>query len=196
MPLMTKSEYAAYLGVSRAFISKKSTKEKLVSAEVVSDLGKTLIDSDLADKIFKITEDPARAPFRKRKDTKTEVVDIPDAGFSDEEDTGLLRGYEKSRAEREAIKVEHSKLDLLQRKGETVLRQDVVRAVSNAGAAIREHLQARNRRLAEQASTMRDAREIKAMLDADDRAMLEMISDDFLRRVSDSGSGGQPPTIN
>lgn len=189
MPLMTKTEYAAHYGCNKAYLSKKDVKERLAAAMIRDDQGDLKIDSDKADEIFKLTQDPARAPFRKSKSR-------PRAEHPEE--TGLLSGYETSRAKREYIKAEHAELDLLERKGQTLNRSDVVKAIMAAGAMIREHLAARNRRISEKAATMKNAREINSMLDADDRAMLEMISHDLNQRVSLNSDdiAGARPSIN
>lgn len=190
MALMTKAEFARTIGVTRQYFSKKEIKDRFAPAMITTPDGKNMIDSDLAKQIIKMTQDPARAHLRKRADAQV----WPDE--QDPEKKIELSGYEKSRAEREALKVEEARLNLLERKAETLSKTEALRAVASIGAAIREHLQGRNRRIAELASTMTNAREIKAMFDADDRAMLEMISHDFMRRVSTGADGDGQPTIN
>ena len=183
---MTKKDYAARRGCSPAYLSKKETAARLAPAMVRGENGAWMIDSDIADKIFKDTADPARK-IGKAGGAKTA------AGGSAAPEAGT---YENVRTESALVKLEHERLDLAARKGQTVPRHSVYEAAAGAGQAIREYLRGRNQRIAEQASTMTDARQIRAMLEESDRVMLQMISDDFMRRIPAAEAGGAQATTH
>lgn len=166
-------------GCSAANISKQL--ERLRPAIVEVD-GKEKIDSEKADEILKMNRDTAR--YRGPGDSNSGDA-TPSPGSMDD-----------IRRQQALAKLAEQQLDLAQRKGETLPRAATMATVAAAATSIREHLQARNRRLAEQAATMTDAREIKAMLDKDDRAMLEMISHDFMQRISPGSEGDHEYTVN
>lgn len=187
MPIMSKAEYAALKGVSRAYLSKKEMKDRLAAAMVTDKSGKQKIDSDIADTLFKLTQDPARLHLSKLKDDE----------FSEDENKEIrLDGFQKSRAQREALRVEEAQLDLIERKGRLLDRGSVIEACSASGQIIREHLKAAGRRIAEKAATMKDAHAIKSMIDEEHRAALEAASYDFNRRIPNISANGGQPTIN
>lgn len=181
---MTKVEYAAKKGWSKAYLSKKEIKDRIAPAMTMDEKGRSRIDSDIADKIFASTADPARAHLRK------------DAGQerqnTDSQPEIMTAGYQASRAEREAVKAEEAKLDLLDRKGRTLDRKQVIEAHTASGVIIREHLIAAGRRIADKASTMTDARAIKSMFDEELRSAFLAAHHDFARRVP----GWEQPTRN
>ena len=187
---MTKSDYAGLKDWNKSYLSKKSVKARIAPA-MVGDL----IDADIADEIFKTTTDTAKV--RKSQPKIQPPNDSVEPGTAPPP-TGAPEPGSMDHIRRQQAQAQLDKqlLDLAERKGQTLPRAETMAAVAAAGTALREHLQSRNRRLAEQASTMKDAREIKAMLDADDRAMLEMISHDFMRRVSGEEEGAGEPTVN
>ncbi len=179
--IVTKAEYARRKNWDRSYLSQAEALSKIAPAlTTVSRPGKKdreMIIVDIADKIFAGNTDPSKV----RKITQEAAP--ADGSFT------------STKTEREKVRLESESLDLAERKGQTLPRAQTTAAVAAAGTQIREHLQARNRRIAEQASTMTDPREIKAMLDNDDRAMLEMISHDFLRRIQ-AITGGDGQSIN
>jgi hypothetical protein len=186
MALMTKSAYAKHRVAqghqcSKQFLAKPAIVERLRPAMVADAEGRMLVDSDKADAIFAETRDPSKYLGRATAGEPKARLTRPD-------------GYEAMRTRREQLKVQEAELDLAERKRQTIARSGVVAAGATAGQLIRGHLQARNRRIAELAATMTDAREIKQMLDADDRVMLETVSDDFMRRIQ--GAGDEQPTVN
>jgi hypothetical protein len=181
MALMTKSDYAKHRGCTKAYLSKPAIVDRLKLAMVADAQGRMLVDSEKADAIFAEARDPSKYLGRQMPaDSGRRLVKAD--------------GYEATRTRREQLKVQEAELDLAERKRQTVARSGVVSAGAAAGQLIRGHLQARNRRLAELAATMTDARAIKQMLDDDDRTMLETVSDDFVRRIQ--GAGDEQPTVN
>lgn len=164
---------------------------KLIKAGRIDDAlikqgAREKIDSDLADSILAKTLDTAK--MRGKPAVVGPLIDTTDHSTKQSHKNTIQgESLDDIRKKQARVKLEEQKLNLAERKSQTVEKNRVIEACSAAGTAIREHLMSRNRRLAEQASTMNDAREIKAMLDADDRAMLQMISHDFMRRVSTDG---------
>lgn len=189
MPLMTKKEYAELKGWSKSYLSKKDTKARIEPAMTVDAQGRSRIDSDIADKIFAATADPAREHLRKDAPDSDQVAN-GDAPKKEIE----LTGYQASRAEREAIKVEQEKLDLLERKGKTLDLKQVEEAHTASAVIIREHLSAAGRRISEKAATMTDSRAIKSMFDDEIRSAFLAAHHDFTRRIPNWD--GDKPTTN
>lgn len=192
MPLMKKTEYAALKGWSKSYLSKKDIKEKIAPAMTVDEQGRKRIDSDIADQIFAATADPAREHLRK--DAQASETQAGAVDGNDKNPEPLLTGYQASRAEREAIKVEQDRLDLLERKGKTLDLDQVVEAHSASAVIIREHLSSAGRRIAEKASTMTDSRAIKSMFDEEMRSAFLAAHHDFTRRIPNWD--GDKPTTN
>lgn len=184
--LGTKEQYAArgirqpdgsFRPVTKAYLSKKKNLLMLEPAmEIDPADGKRKINFETADALFLKNRDPSRFVGQKKNQ------DFPAA-----EET-----YESVKRRQALVKLEQEMMDLAERKDQTLPRAETMAAVSAAFLAIREKLQARNRSLSEQSSTMTDVREINAMLDASDRMLLETVSDEFMRRVSKGGDGTLP----
>lgn len=188
MPLMTKKDYAArgiaqtdgtFRAVSKAYLSKRETKERLKDAMVKTDKGE-LIDSEKADAIFQSTRDPARymAAASANKPTQAESPASSSAAPAP-------GSYESERSRSMRVRAEMDELELSMKKKELVSVSAVSAAIIAAGSTIREHLQSRNTRISELAATMSNPREIKKALDDDDRTMFSLINNDFSQRISD-----------
>lgn len=190
MAAISKTEYAARIGVTKAYLSKRSVKDRLAPAMVLVD-GKLMIDADLADAIFAKTRDPSRYLGKKKPDRAPQRPSAPSSAVEPDADLAPGESFEKTKQQRESVKLEQDRLNLAARKGQTLPKQDVERACLAAAQAIRHHLRARNRHIAEKAATMDEAREIKVMLDEDDRGMFEFLSHEFARKLTiDLGGGG------
>lgn len=181
MTLGTKSQYAArgiaqpdgsFKTVTKAYLSKKDVKEMLAPAmETDTDDGKEKINFEKADLIFQANRDPAQPDRSGPKDT--------------ERPQGESFGDVKTN--REKIKLEHDTMDLLKRKGETLVRREVIDACAAAGQKIQEQIKSSSLRLAEKFATMTDVREIKSMMDEEFRKILEAVSDDLERKFTNKG---------
>lgn len=195
MTLGTKQDYAQHRKCSKSYLSKKGIKEMLEQAMVVDPAdGKKKIDFEKADALFSQSRDPARymgketsQPLRSETaiDGAPQTFAAPAPG-----------SYESERTRSMRIKAEREELDLLERKKELIPVAATMLAINAAGAQIKEFLQSRNTRLSEQAATMTNPREIKAMLDEDDRTIFKAINDDFLRRIAPYISPEHQPAIN
>lgn len=173
--LVKKSVYAKMCGFNRSYLSQADVIEKLGPALVPQENGKILIDVALADKILKRDTDPTKVR-KEPADTEPE-----------QDSLSFLR------REREGVKLEHERIDLEERKGKLVYRDEVYQACSLAGQMIREHLKTRNRTIAEKAATMTDPQAIKILMDEDDRILLETIGDELRRKFAET-EGGHPTT--
>lgn len=178
----SKKEYAAHRDVSPAYISKKGIKELVEQAmEIDPSDGKKKINFERADQILADAADPARADFKKssapaKEESETETKAQPSAPAPG--------SYHDGKTRLAQINAEKAELDLLERKKGLLPVTTTIAAIAAAGSLIKEHLQGRNTRIAESASSMTNPREIKAMLDADDRVMFETINNDFQQRLS------------
>lgn len=175
-----KKEYAAHRGCSAAYISKKGIKE-LVEQAIETDPsdGKTKINFEKADALIRDTGSPAH---QAAKESAAEIQ----AASSEVARPAPAPGSIYDSKERIAkINAEKAEMELLERKRELMPVNQTIAAIKAAGATIKEYMQARNMRLAEQAATMTNPREIKAMLDADDLNLFETINNDFQRRVEE-----------
>ncbi len=190
-----KKEYAAHRGCKPAYVSKKGIKELVAQAmEIDPSDGKLKINFEKADQILASASDPARAEF-KNSNTNPEIKTGP-AADQPSPAAPAAGTYHDSKTRRALVDAEKAELDLMERKKQIMPVAGAITAVNAAGAAIKEYLQARNTRLSEQAATMTNPREIKAMLDADDRALFETINHDFLRRISPYLEEDLQPAIN
>lgn len=178
MPLMTKKDYAAHRGCKPAYISKKDVTARLAPA-MVNQNGAWLVDSEKADAILSQGRDPASDLIR--------ASEAPADGAA----KSASSSYTEVRTTREKVRVEFESIELAERKGQTLPRGKVYQAAMALGQGFREALQGRNRRLAEQLSTMKDPREVMVLLEQEDRLLLETLSHDFLRRLQ-SASGDAP----
>lgn len=181
---MTKKDYAAKKGWSKAYLSKKDIKDRIAPAMTVDEEGRSRIDSDVADRIFASTADPARSHLRK---------DAAIAGEEQIKQDVPLSGYQASKADLAAIKAEDARLDLLERKARTLDKQQVVEAVTASGIIIQEQMAAAGRRIAEKAATMTDARAIKSMYDEELRSAFLAAHHDFARRIPLTGGHSPKP---
>jgi len=170
---MTKKAYAAHRGCKPTYISKRDVAERLESAMVLQD-GKWLIDSDKADEILSNTRDPA--------------ADLVGTGDDTKKTSGK---YTEVRTSISEVRLEGEKLDLAERKNQTLPRGKTYQAAVSIGQNIRELLQGRNRRLADTLATMKDSKEILVLLEKEDRKLLETISNDFLRKLQAAGGHKQ-----
>lgn len=174
--LLTKTEYAVHRGVNKAYISKKNIKALLEPA----------METDPADGKIKVNVEKADKILNENTDTKRQQKPLtPPAAEESSEDNS----YEATRRKHEQIKLESAQLDLEQKKGNLLFKDDVERAISAAGQQIREHLTLRNRAIADKAASMTDAKAIKSMLADDDRRMLETVSNDIIRKLYPEGGG-------
>ena len=189
MPLMTKADYAArgikqydgsFKKCSKAYLSKGAMKARLEPAMRADTDGVLKIDSDMADQILRETKDPSRSMSHMK----------PTPGTASPK-TGT---FEAVRTDRERAKLENEQLDLAERKGETMSRVEVVRAVMAAGQIIKDQLKNNSRRLAEKFSTMTDVREIRSVMEQENSALLTQISNDFLRRLPNIDIEREPVT--
>ncbi len=183
-----KKEYAAHRGVTPAYVSKKGIKELIEQAmEIDPSDGKRKINFEKANAIIANAADPARAEFKKENlatDKSAGAETKPPAA-------GPAPGsYHDGKTRLAQINAEKAELDMLERKKQIMPVAGTIQALNAAGSTIKEFLQARNTRLSEEAASMTNPREIKAMLDADDRAMFEAINDDFQRRI-EKYTGGE-----
>ncbi len=179
---MTKAEYAArgilqddgkYKKVSKAYLSKGQMKTRLEPAMRADSDGVLKIDADLADEILRNARDPSRSMSHMSGSGKP-ASDRPASNVGT---------FEAVRTDREKTKLENEKLDLAHRKGDTLAKPDVTKAVSAAGQILRDQLKSNSRRLAEKFSTMTDVREIRAVIDEENSKLLKQMSNDFLRRL-------------
>lgn len=178
--LMTKSELAEHLEVSKAYLSKPDVTARLEPAKKIEPDGTVKYDVNHAKEILKKTADPARSEYSKIAQQMSE----PEHGGGDN------HLYEV-KTQRERVKLQNEEIDLEVRLGNTMAKQDVVAAVSVGFQSFREKLMSRNRSIAEQVATMSDVREIKILLDDQDRTMLMGISDDFSRRLGIAEPAGE-----
>lgn len=189
MTLLTKTEYALHRGVSKAYISKKNIRALLAPATEKDTEGREKINVEKADAILDQNTDGQRNKRSKPKGGRQAGGDGDKAAASPAPEEN---SYEATRRRHEEIKLENSQIDLEQKKGSLIFRDEVERACAAAGQLIREHLTARNRHIADKAATMTDARAIKAMLDEADRLMLETVSNDIVRKLfPQSATGGE-----
>lgn len=174
MKLGTKQQYAAHRGCTKAYLSKPEIVERLRPA-MVSDpaSGRLLVDFEKADALFVQHRDPSRFLGR------TAALGPRPTRDAD----GKPNTFETTKHDRELLKLEQDQMNLLDRKSQTLSRKDTEAACAAAGQLLRDSLQSRNQRLADKAATMKDAREIKIMLDAADRSMIETVNDALVRRL-------------
>lgn len=189
MTLVTKSEYALHRNVSPAYISKKNIKALLAPAiEADPKTGREMINLEKADQLLDQNTDSQRNKHNKPQNPET------GGGGNKAAPSNGADSYETIRRTHEEAKLQHTLLDLEQKKGNLLFRDEVERACAAAGQMIREHLSSRNRHIADKAATMTDARAIKALLDEADRMMLETVSNDILRKLFPHAlSGGETP---
>lgn len=176
----TKADYAKHRDCSKAYLSKKSVAERLEPLLFIDPAdGKQKLNFAEADKVLAESGDPAR---------ETAPTDLQKSDAEEKK----ASGFHAVKTEREQVKLQSERMDLEQRLGNTLDRQQVEDACVWAGTKIREHLGNRNRRIAEKLATMTDVLKIRALLDEDDRAMLQGLQDEFIRRISDNQqSAGQ-----
>jgi hypothetical protein len=197
--LGTKAQYAArgiknpddtFRQVSKAYLSKAGVKEMLEGALVQdpNNSNKKLLDFDKADELFAKNADAARAEVVAKRNAAGNGKSNPE-----DEDTGEAT-YTQIRNNKELAKLEQVRLDLLERKAETISRQSVLDATAAAGQKIQEHLRACSRRLSEKVATMTDAREIKTVIDEEIRRTLETVSDDLERKLNPQGETASTAT--
>lgn len=173
--LGTKSQYAAKKGFSKAYLSKRGVKTMLEAAiEIDPADGKRKLNFEKADALFEKNRDPSRY-LNKPENRRLQ---------------GPAEGsFEDAKRQRELLKLEREQMDLLERKGQTLSRQAVEDAFAAAGHILRDELQARTKRSAEKASTMKDARAIQIMLDEQDRAALQAMTDALKRKLFPDNGG-------
>ncbi len=184
MTLGTKAEYARQNKVSKANFSKPHIKKLLESAMEPdpNNPKRQLLNFEKADKILEKNQDPSKRlnnPAAAKKDQASQK--------NGSEETQKSEGYADVRTRHEQIKVQEAELNLLERKGQTLMREEVIRATASAGQVLRERLQTSSRTIAEKAATMTSAQEIKSMLDDEYRSMLQMVSDDLMRKLFPAG---------
>lgn len=182
MALLKKSDYAAHRGVSPAAITKHLKSGRLQPALVRDADGKERIDSEIADSIIAQTLDTAKQRGRGFK----KLASTPSGDGSGDPPNNALDDIRRKQAQ---AKLEEQLLDLAQRKAETLPRAAVVSAITTACGLIMETLQSRNHKIATQTSTMTNVIEIAALLDAEDRALLELLNHEFSRSFDPQGTG-------
>lgn len=180
--LGTKAEYVEHRKAnghkcSKPYLSKPEVSKRLEPATLIDPAdGKVKLDFDLADKIFETTGDPSRKlPTAAEK--KSDSVEP------------AMQGFTYVKTERERVKLEKERLEHEERLGSTLSLSRTEHACVNVASQIRDELFKRNRRMAEDLSTMTDPREIRTYLDTSVRTLLKGLSDDFMRKLSLASEG-------
>ncbi len=93
--------------------------------------------------------------------------------------------YARAKAARQATLAREAQLRLDEKLGRTVSRRRVEGAAAEAGQTLREGLEARNRDLAERLAALDDPREIRALLDEEDRRLLARAADVLGRNLEE-----------
>lgn len=100
-------------------------------------------------------------------------------------------GYHDARARREAINAESARLDLEERLGALVMREDVERRIAQMLRIARDRLQGLPAALAEKLAAQPDARSIRAVLQTEIRRALEALASEFDAFADDEDEGGE-----
>ena len=122
---------------------------------------------------------PAEAPV---------VEDGPAVGPPAGPELPAESGYSRARTAREAIAARRAQLDLEERLGRALPKDEVEAAAYEVGQMFRERLMARNRNLGEVFATMENARQITAYLREQDLQLLADIGE-ALRRLAAEEEG-------
>lgn len=196
-PVGNQAAYAKHRGVSRQAISKLVKNGKIPFTQTGSRIE---INFAQADKALGQTIDPSRAlaaqsasqPIGK-PEPKDDLFDQPtvttaDVGQSGEQGTD----YQQHRAAREGYNAEIARLDLEERLGRLIDKQDVEESMVTAGRQIRQGLDAIPGWSDEIDAAARNGgvNAVRALLKEKVRGLEEMIADSLVV-LADDDSGGQ-----
>ncbi|MBC05712.1 hypothetical protein [Thalassospira sp.] len=196
-PVGNQAAYAKHRGVTRQAISKLVKSGKIPFTQTGSRIE---INFAQADKALGQTIDPSRAlaaqsasqPIGK-SEPKDDLFDQPtvttaDVGQSGEQGTD----YQQHRAAREGYNAEIARLDLEERLGRLVDKQDVEESMVTAGRHIRQGLDAIPGWSDEIDAAARNGgvNAVRALLKEKVRGLEEMIADSLVV-LADDDSGGQ-----
>lgn len=185
--LMTKAEYAVHRNVDPSFLSKKKMKALLAPAmEIDKAGGASKINQVIADKILAESLGPAKKK-KERTDAPAPQPGSATAAPVPNADAGLV----SARRDHEVIKLENARIDLEEKKGNLIYRADAEAAAAATAQTIREKLVAACRTWGETFSTKTDAREIKATLETEIKAILEKAENDLAAKLRETGRGNE-----
>ena len=100
-------------------------------------------------------------------------------------------GYHDARAQREKINAEGARLDLEERLGRLVLKDDVERRTMQVMRTARDRLLGLPARLAEKLAAQPDARAVRAVLQTEIRRALEVLARDLAALDDDDDAAGE-----
>lgn len=107
------------------------------------------------------------------------LLDEPAGDGADEPAVGGQEGYHKARARREVINAEGARLDLDERLGRLVSKEDVETRVSSVFRTLRDRLLGMPAGLSERLAAQPDARAVRALLTTEIRRLLESLATDL-----------------
>jgi len=174
MPWMIPSEYAKIRGVSAQRIT--ALKSRLEPA--IRPKGKRYeIDSEAADEILARTIDPSWRPQSKLKDKKSNKKPKPETAPHDPPpDQGRVVTFDDAKRLEKLAQAGLKKLDLEERQGKLLKREDVENDAFNRGRAVRDALLNIPDRIAAMLAAESDPVKITKMLDDEIRQALEELA--------------------
>lgn len=128
----TRSEYAAHLGASKAYVTKLGHQGRLVEREIN---GKKLIDVELTDRLIRNTTDMSKAG----NGANAAPGRAPSAAIAPIADGGKVDAiFRQAQAQERAYNAKMAELDYKKAIGEVVLAADVEAELSRVFATFRE----------------------------------------------------------
>lgn len=172
VPLLNQREYGAHRGVGQPAVSMMIRDGRIPPTALID--GK--IDRDRADAALEANTDhtkPKGRPRRGSGDPKAgQNGGEPGTNGAYDSATGTLAAH---RAERESLRVELERLDLAERRGESVKRADVKRELFDLARLTRDRVMGVPAKMAVELAAEPDPAVIRTMLDDALRAALETL---------------------
>lgn len=162
----TRSEYAAHLGASKAYVTKLGHQGRLVEREIN---GKLLIDVELTDRLIRNTTDMSKA----RNGANAAPSRTPSSAIAPIADGGKVDAiFRQAQAQERAYHAKLAELEWKKAIGELVPAADVTAELSRVFATFREAMQQIPGRVAAVLAAESDQARIHQVLDGEIRSAL------------------------
>lgn len=167
----SRSQYAAHIGASPAYVTKLGKQGRLVERD---DSGKRVVDFDLTDRLVRNTTDMGRARNGTNAGAHAPSAPIADVASGPGRVDVIFR---QAQAQERVFGAKLAELEYRKQVGELVRADDVRASLSRRAAAFREGMLQIPSRMAAVLAAETDEARIHAALDAEIRNVLLQLTD-------------------